>query len=115
MAGAEQLLLQTKSRLFAVPASPTSRSNCAAPSDAQRKSDAGEPSYGVLGALLRAAYGIDFNASADETGPKLTEALAELGLLAEETQALKPFYLHVLGLGGSNQPPRQRVSGQHRR
>ena len=62
----------------------------------------GEPSYGALGALLRAAYGIDFNASATETGKRLTEALAELGLSAEELQALKPFYLHVLGLGDAD-------------
>jgi predicted ATPase/class 3 adenylate cyclase len=68
----------------------------------------GEPSYGALGALLRAAYGIDFNASADETGSKLTEALAELGLSGEEIQALKPFYFHVLGLGDSN-PALQQV------
>ncbi len=58
----------------------------------------GEPSYGALGAILRAAYGIGFNASATETGARLTEALVELGLSAEEILALKPFYFHVLGL-----------------
>jgi predicted ATPase/class 3 adenylate cyclase len=62
----------------------------------------GEQSYGALGALLRAAYGIDFNASAAETGSRLTKALAELGLSAEETQGLTPFYLYVLGLGDPN-------------
>jgi predicted ATPase/class 3 adenylate cyclase len=59
----------------------------------------GEQSYGALGALLRAAYGIEFNASAAETESKLTDALAELGLSTEEIQALTPFYFHVLGLG----------------
>ena len=57
----------------------------------------GEQSYGALGGLLRAAYGIEFNASAAETEAKLDEALAELGLSTEEIQALTPFYLHVLG------------------
>jgi class 3 adenylate cyclase len=75
----------------------------------------GEPSYGALGALLRTAYGIDFNASVDETGSKLTEALAELGLSAEEIHALKPFYFHVLGLGDSNPALQQLEPVQLRR
>jgi predicted ATPase/class 3 adenylate cyclase len=62
----------------------------------------GEPSYGALGALLRAAYGIDFNASAAQTESRLVEALVELGLSTEEIHALTPFYLHVLGIGDSN-------------
>jgi adenylate cyclase len=75
----------------------------------------GEQSYGALGGLLRAAYGIEFNASAAETEAKLAKALTELGLSTEEIQALTPFYLHVLGLGGANSPLQHVEPAQLRR
>lgn len=62
----------------------------------------GEQSYGTLAAVLRSAYGIAQKASAAETEAKLTEALSELGLAAEEAERLMPLYVHVLGLGGAD-------------
>jgi predicted ATPase/class 3 adenylate cyclase len=59
----------------------------------------GEQSYGTLAAVLRSAYGIAQKASAAEAQAKLTEALSELGLAAEEIERLMPLYFHVLGLG----------------
>ncbi|WP_342740158.1 adenylate/guanylate cyclase domain-containing protein [Bradyrhizobium sp. B117] len=62
----------------------------------------GEQSYGTLAAVLRSAYGIAQKASAAETEAKLTEALSDLGLAAEEAERLMPLYVHVLGLGGAD-------------
>lgn len=62
----------------------------------------GEQSYGTLAAVLRSAYGIAQKASAAETKARLTEALSELGLAAEEAERLMPLYVHVLGLGAAD-------------
>jgi len=59
----------------------------------------GEQSYGTLAAVLRSAYGIAHKASAAEAQARLTEALSELGLAAEEIERLMPLYFYVLGLG----------------
>ncbi|MDA9423111.1 adenylate/guanylate cyclase domain-containing protein [Bradyrhizobium sp. CCBAU 53380] len=62
----------------------------------------GEQSYGALAAVLRSAYGIAQKAGAAEAEAKVSEALSELGLAAEEADRLMPLYLHVLGLGDPN-------------
>lgn len=62
----------------------------------------GEQSYGALAAVLRSAYGIAQKAGAAEAETKVTEALLELGLAAEEADRLMPLYLHVLGLDDPN-------------
>ena len=59
----------------------------------------GERSYGTLAAVLRSAYHIEHNASTAETQKKLADALAALGLAADEIQGLMPLYCHVLDLG----------------
>jgi predicted ATPase/class 3 adenylate cyclase len=59
----------------------------------------GEQSYGTLAAVLRSAYGIAQKASMAETQLRLSEALSELGLTAEEAERLMPLYFYVLGLG----------------
>lgn len=59
----------------------------------------GEQSYGALAAVLRSAYGIGHQESAEETRTKLAAALAELAIAPEEIGRMMPLFFHILGLG----------------
>lgn len=59
----------------------------------------GEQSYGALAAILRSAYGIGHQDSAEETRTKLAAALTDLGIAQDEAARMTPLFLHILGLG----------------
>ncbi|MGO4841475.1 adenylate/guanylate cyclase domain-containing protein, partial [Rhizobiaceae sp. 2RAB30] len=56
-------------------------------------------SYGALAAILRSAYGIGHQDSAEETKAKLATALADLGIAPDDADRMTPLFLHVFGLG----------------
>jgi predicted ATPase/class 3 adenylate cyclase len=75
----------------------------------------GEQSYGALAAVLRSAYQIDHNASAEDTQTKMVAALSELGLSSGEIDGLMPLYFHVLGFSSPDGALQQVEPAQLRR
>jgi predicted ATPase/class 3 adenylate cyclase len=75
----------------------------------------GERSFGALAAILRSAYQIERNASVVEAKTRLTDALSELGLGADEILELAPFYRHVLDLDAPDAALRHLEAEQLRR
>jgi adenylate cyclase len=57
----------------------------------------GEPSYGTLAAIVRCAYEIDGNDTADEARQRLSTGLGALDLTATDIERLVPLFLYILG------------------
>jgi adenylate cyclase len=59
----------------------------------------GEPSYGTLAAIVRCAYDIGANDTADDARRQLSTGLGALDLTAADGERLMPLFLHILGFG----------------
>ncbi|AUX77892.1 adenylate/guanylate cyclase domain-containing protein [Sinorhizobium fredii] len=59
----------------------------------------GEPSYGMLAAVLGSAYGIPAGGTAEEMQERLASGLAEIGFTADELGEAMPLLFHILGMG----------------
>jgi adenylate cyclase len=67
-------------------------------------SSLGEPTYGVFGALFRAAYKVERTDSLAVAREKLATGLRALGAREEEASAIAPVLSYVLGLEGEVLP-----------
>jgi adenylate cyclase len=65
-------------------------------------SSLGEPTYGVFGALFRAAYQVEPGDSLEVARQKLSTGLRALGARDDEAAAVAPVLSYVLGLEGAS-------------
>lgn len=78
-------------------------------------SSLGEPSYGVLAAVLRGAYGISMGDSLQRTTELLAAGLAEIGFARDKLEQLVPLFLRILGVDSQDEPLRHVEPEQMRR
>ncbi|OCO98063.1 MULTISPECIES: adenylate/guanylate cyclase domain-containing protein [unclassified Ensifer] len=78
-------------------------------------SSLGEPSYGVLAAVLRGAYGISISDSLQRTTELLAAGLAEIGFAQDRLEQLVPLFLRILGMDSQDELLRHVEPEQMRR
>ena len=78
-------------------------------------SSLGEPSYGVLAAVLRGAYGISVSDSLQRTTELLAAGLAEIGFAEDKLEQLVPLFLRILGMDSQDELLRHVEPEQMRR
>lgn len=78
-------------------------------------SSLGEPSYGVLAAVLRGAYGISMSDSLQRTTELLAVGLAEIGFAQDKLEQLVPLFLKILGMDAQDELLRHVEPEQMRR
>lgn len=78
-------------------------------------SSLGEPSYGVLAAVLRGAYGISASDSLERSTELLTSGLAEIGFAPDKLEQLVPLFLRILGMDAQDELLRHVEPEQMRR
>ncbi|MGO4620913.1 adenylate/guanylate cyclase domain-containing protein [Ensifer sp. 2YAB10] len=78
-------------------------------------SSLGEPSYGVLAAVLRGAYGISMGDSLQRTTELLAAGLADIGFAQDKLEQLVPLFLRILGMDSRDELLRHVEPEQMRR